>query len=129
MLASVPSQQLGLLLWEEGLVLVTDATGSAVRPPLLLPSRPLALAAAGLFLVAVADDGVHVFDRSTGAPVQHIAWAHDDAWVRLAGRLPCADDAGGRCVVLATSQAVLLLEPVAPQQQVRVVWPGWGIAG
>jgi hypothetical protein len=69
MVAPIPSQHLGMVLWEEGIVLVTDATGAAVRPPLLLPSRPLALAQAGLFLVAVTDEGVLVFERSASAKV------------------------------------------------------------
>lgn len=39
--------------------------GAAVREPLQLPLPPLALASAGLFVVAVCDDGVYAFDRNS----------------------------------------------------------------
>uniref|UniRef100_A0A383VGG5 Uncharacterized protein n=1 Tax=Tetradesmus obliquus TaxID=3088 RepID=A0A383VGG5_TETOB len=120
LLGSIPEQGLGLLLWEESMVLVTDASGAAVREPLQLSMPPIALAAAGLFVVALCDDGVHVFDHTRGSrEVQHIDFAHDDAYVRLSGRLPAAADASGRCICLATSSQVLRLEPVAIEQQVR----------
>lgn len=91
-----------------------------MREPLQLPMPPIALAAAGLFVVALCDDGVHVFDHTRGSrEVQHIDFAHDDAYVRLSGRLPAAADASGRCICLATSSQVLRLEPVAIEQQVR----------
>ena len=50
--------------------------------------------------------------------MQSIDFAHDDAHVRLARRLPVADDPGGGRILLATSRDVLLLEPVALEQQV-----------
>jgi hypothetical protein len=52
------------------MVLIAGEDGAASRAPLQLPMPPLALAAAGLFVVAVCDDGVHVYDR----------------WRRLGGR-------------------------------------------
>eukprot|EP00879_Flechtneria_rotunda_P031553 GHRR01034479.1.p1 GENE.GHRR01034479.1~~GHRR01034479.1.p1 ORF type:complete len:455 (+),score=204.41 GHRR01034479.1:504-1868(+) len=119
MVSSVPGSGLGLMLWEENMVLVTDAAGAAVCEPLQLSMTPLALAAAGLFVVALCDDGVHVFDRTNSREVQHIDYSHDDAYVRLTQRLPAAGDAGGSCICLATSSQVLRLEPIAIEQQVR----------
>jgi hypothetical protein len=82
--------------------------------------QPIALSAADLFVVALCDDGVHVFDHTRSSrEVQHIDFAHDDAYVRLTGRLPAASDAGGRCICFATSSQVLRLEPIAIEQQVR----------
>eukprot|EP00198_Chlamydomonas_reinhardtii_P002350 XP_001691686.1 hypothetical protein CHLREDRAFT_145137 [Chlamydomonas reinhardtii] len=53
-------------------------------------------------------------------PVQRIFWAHDDPWVAAAGQLPAAEDAaGGGAVALATSAAVLVLQPVAADVQAR----------
>lgn len=89
-----------------------------MREPLQLPLPPLALASAGLFVVAVCDDGVYIFDRNSSRQVQQIEYAHDDAYVGLTQRLPAAADAGGRCICLATSSQVLWLEPVALEQQV-----------
>jgi hypothetical protein len=93
-------------------------TGAAVREPLQLPLPPLALSSAGLFVVAVCDDGVYAFDRNSSRQVQQIEYAHDDTYVGLSQRLPTAADAGGRCICLATSSLVLWLEPVALEQQV-----------
>jgi hypothetical protein len=45
-------------------------------------------------------------------------WYHDDAYVGLTGRLPAAGDEAGTAVLLATSSQVLLLQPVALEQQV-----------
>jgi len=81
---------------------------------------PLALSSAGLFVVAVCDDGVYAFDRNSSRQVQQIEYAHDDTYVGLSQRLPAAADAGGRCICLATSSRVLWLEPVALEQQVGV---------
>lgn len=92
--------------------------GAAAREPLQLPLPPLALASAGLFVVAVCDDGVYAFDRNSSRQVQQIEYAHDDTYVGLSQRLPAAADAGGRCICLATSSQVLWLEPVALEQQV-----------
>lgn len=100
------------------LLLHDCSTGAAVREPLQLPLPPLALASAGLFVVAVCDDGVYVFDRNSSRQVQQMEYAHDDAYVGLTQRLPAAADAGGRCICLATSSQVLWLEPVALEQQV-----------
>jgi hypothetical protein len=47
LLAPVPDVGLCLMAWERNMVLVTDATGAAVREPLQLPLPPLALVAAG----------------------------------------------------------------------------------
>jgi hypothetical protein len=94
------------------------SAGAAVREPLQLPLPPLALSSAGLFVVAVCDDGVYAFDRNSSRQVQQIEYAHDDAYVGLSQRLPAAADAGGRCICLATSSQVLWLEPVALEQQV-----------
>lgn len=94
--------------------------GAAVREPLQLAMPPLALAAAGMFVVAVCDDGVHVFDRASSREVQHIDYMHDDEFVALSGRLPVATDAAGRCIVLAAAGQVLRLEPIALEAQVRV---------
>lgn len=91
-----------------------------MREPLQLPLPPLALSSAGLFVVAVCDDGVYAFDRHSSRLVQQIEYAHDDAYVGLSQRLPAAADAGGRCICLATSSQVLWLEPVALEQQVGV---------
>jgi hypothetical protein len=63
MVGAVPPVQLAVLAWDEGMLLLTDEDGTAVRAPLVLGTQPLALAAAGLFVVAVCDDGLHVFDR------------------------------------------------------------------
>jgi hypothetical protein len=85
--------------------------------------QPIALAAAGLFVVALCDDGVHVFDHTRSSrEVQHIDFAHDDAYVRLTGRLPAAADAAGKCICLTSSSQVLRLEPIAIEQQVRVCY-------
>lgn len=92
--------------------------GAAVREPLQLPMAPLSLTSAGMFLVALCDDGIHVFDRTTSKEVQHIDFAHDDAYVRMQQRLPTAADDGGRAIVVATTQAVFRLEPIAVEQQV-----------
>lgn len=70
LVAPLPSAGLGLLLWDVGLGLVVGPEGGAVREPLLLPGRPLALVAAGLFVAAVCEDGVHVYDRNTSREVQ-----------------------------------------------------------
>lgn len=94
------------------------AAGAACREPLQLPLPPLALSSAGLFVVAVCDDGVYAFDRNSSRQVQQIEYAHDDTYVGLSQRLPTAADAGGRCICLATSSLVLWLEPVALEQQV-----------
>jgi hypothetical protein len=80
---------------------------------------PLALAATGFFVVAVCDDGVHVFDRSSSQEVQHIDYAHDDAYVRLNSVIPAAADAASKCICLASSSQVLRLEPIAIEQQVH----------
>lgn len=92
--------------------------GAACREPLQLQLPPLALSSAGLFVVAVCDDGVYAFDRNSSRQVQQIEYAHDDTYVGLSQRLPTAADAGGRCICLATSSLVLWLEPVALEQQV-----------
>lgn len=126
MLAPIPSLNCGVLLWDDNMALVTDPNGVAVREPLLLPMTPLAVAHAGLFIVAMCDDGVHVFDRGSSKEVQHIDWAHDDAYVGLTKRLPCADDMDGRCIVMATAQEVFLLEPIALEQQVGLYMCMWG---
>jgi hypothetical protein len=95
------------------------SAGAAVRAPLQLPSPPLALAACGLFVAVLCDDGVHVFDRSSAAEVQHIDYQHDDAHAALVGSLPVASDPAGRAVIFAASGGVLCLQPIALQQQVR----------
>jgi hypothetical protein len=60
MLAPIPSCQQVVLMFQETLALITDSQGHAQRPPLLLPSPPLALGQAGLYVVAVCDGGIHV---------------------------------------------------------------------
>jgi hypothetical protein len=52
--------------------------------------------------------------------VQSIDFMHDDAHIKLTGRLPAADDPAGGRVVLATSSDVFVLEPVSLEQQVRL---------
>lgn len=66
-LAPVPGARRVVLAWDEGLLLVAGEDGAARQAPLALPLPPLALAAAGAFVVAVCDDGVHVFDRCAWA--------------------------------------------------------------
>lgn len=95
-----------------------------MREPLQLPLPPLALASAGLFLVAVCDDGVYVFDRSTSRQVQQVPYAHDDTYTGLLQRLPAAADSSGQCICIATSSTVVWLEPVALEQQVGMMH-GW----
>jgi hypothetical protein len=63
MLGCIHAERLAVLAWDEGMLLLAGEDGAAVRAPLQLPSPPVALAAAGLFVVAVCDDRVHVFDR------------------------------------------------------------------
>jgi hypothetical protein len=50
--------------------------------------------------------------------VQFIEYLHDDPYVAVSRRLPCSDDAQGSLVMLATSQQLLCLEPIALEQQV-----------
>jgi hypothetical protein len=60
MLAPIPGCQQVVLMFQDTLALITDSQGHAQRPPLLLPSAPLALGQAGLYVLAVCEDGVHV---------------------------------------------------------------------
>lgn len=72
--------------------------------------------------------------RSNGREVQAIDFAHDDAHVRLARRIPAADDPQGGRIVMATSRDVFVLEPVSLEQQVggglqRCAWGCCWVAG
>ncbi|MEW5300203.1 MAG: hypothetical protein WDW36_003149 [Sanguina aurantia] len=138
-LSSLPASRLGALAFSEALLLLTDASGSAVREPLLIPGRPLTITHSGHFLVIVSEDsGLTVFDVHTAKPVQSIPFAHDDPWVAASGRLPsCADSAmpldldsgrgsvvtGGAVgvghVLLATASTLFCLQPVELEEQVR----------
>lgn len=137
-LSSLPATCLGALAFSDALLLLTDASGSAVREPLLIPGRPLTITHSGHFLVIVSEDsGLTVFDVSTAKPVQSIPFAHDDPWVAASGRLPaCADSAvrlvldsgkgstgsGGAVgvghVLLATASTLFCLQPVELEEQV-----------
>lgn len=57
-----PTPQVALA-WDEGMLLIAGEDGAAAREPLQLTMPPLALVAAGLFVVGICDDGVHVYDR------------------------------------------------------------------
>jgi len=129
LLGVVPSERLAVLAWDEGMLLLAGEDGAAVRAPLQLPMAPVALASAGLFVVAVCDAGLHVFDRTNGVEVQSIDFAHDDAHVNLEHRLPAADDPAGGRIVMAVRGDVFVLEPVSLEQQVRWLGAGWCVRG
>ncbi len=65
--------------------MVADAAGSAVSAPLMLRGAPLALASVGPHVLSVSDEEVEVLDRATGALLQAISFAHDDAWAQVRG--------------------------------------------
>ena len=50
--------------------------------------------------------------------IQQVPFAHDDAWIASAGRLPCALDTPSGSLFLATSSAVVCLKPVEAEKQV-----------
>ncbi|KAL6755426.1 hypothetical protein V8C86DRAFT_3027393, partial [Haematococcus lacustris] len=108
------------LVMNDSLVVLSDSSGQAVSPPLLLPEAPVALAASGLFLVAVGEEeGIQVYERPTASRVQQLEFEHDDAWVKACGVLACCEDLHGGHIFLATSNCAFCLLPVAHEAQVR----------
>ncbi len=89
-----------------------------VGSALTFPSPPLALAHAGLFVLAVCDDGVHVFDKTTSEWVQHLDFGQHlqpapGQAVRTAGNTK------GNVVAMSGYRTVWLLLPVALEDQAK----------
>jgi hypothetical protein len=80
--------------------IVVDAEGRPASSALTFPDAPLALAAAGIYVLAACADGVHVYDRGAAAWVQSLPFP---GGLRAApGQQLCAaQSARGACVLVA----------------------------
>jgi len=119
--ASLPQQPAAVLLFDDALAVIVGPQGASEREPLLAPAPVLALAAAGGFvLAACADGGVHVFDAATSRLLQRLELPAGAAAGRgglLAASAPAG--AGPGRALLAAGGALLVLQAVAPELQVR----------
>ena len=82
-----------------------DDTGQPAQSALTFPSTPIALAASGLYILAACQDGIHVYERTSAAWVQSLAYP--------AGVVPSpgqtvvtAYNTKGNCVLFAGQQKV-----------------------
>ena len=85
--------------------MVVDAAGQPASSALTFPAMPVALAAAGLYVVAAGDDGLWVFDRASGECVQQLPYG--EGIVAAPGQqVLTADDARGSCIAIAGNRKV-----------------------
>ncbi|GAX74850.1 hypothetical protein CEUSTIGMA_g2296.t1 [Chlamydomonas eustigma] len=118
MVTSCTPKKQALLLFSDNLLLLVDSQGMATQQPFLLPEHPLAITIAGAFVVVATDLELLIFDASSAMLIQRISFAHDDAWVAAARRLPCAYDQGSKSILVATSSMLACLSPVEEERQV-----------
>jgi len=88
--------------------IVVDSEGRPASSALTFPGTPLALAAAGIYVLAACADAVHVFDRAAAAWVQSLPFP---GGVRAAPgqQLSAAQSARGACVLVAGFRRVRTL--------------------
>ena len=85
--------------------LVVNSAGTPTGSALTFLAMPAALAAAGIYVVAAAEDGLTVFDRLSGECVQQLSYGA--GIVAAPGQqVLMADDAGGSCVAVAGRRVV-----------------------
>ncbi len=84
---------------------MVDGAGTPTGSALTFLAMPAALAAAGIYVVAAAEDGLAVFDRLSGECVQQMTYGA--GIVAAPGQqVLTADDAGGSCIAVAGRRVV-----------------------
>ena len=87
---------------------MVDASGSPASSALSFPALPAALASAGFYVVTAGDQGLAVFDRSSGECVQQLPYG--EGIVAAPGQqVLAADDAHGSCIAIAGNRKVCVL--------------------
>jgi len=115
MLAPFPASQAAILVMEQ-VGLIVNGAGAPVRSTLAFPSKPLAFAQCGLYILGVFEDCVRVFDETTSHAVQAIplaACGGEDPWACAGGTI------SGACVALAGRSRAWMLQPVGLEDQAR----------
>ena len=110
------------MLPQDQVGLIVDSVGTPTGSALTFLAMPVALAAAGIYVVAAAEDGLAVFDRLSGECVQQLAYG-EDVVAAPGQQVLTADDAGGSCIAVAGRRVVrtiaLQLDSIS-----GVVWDG-----
>ena len=79
---------------------MVDAQGRPATSALTFPATPLALAAAGIYVLAACADAVHVYDRTAAAWVQTLPYL-GGARAAPGQQLASAQGARGAAVLIA----------------------------
>ena len=74
--------------------------GQPTASALTFPSPPLALAAAGTYVLAACQDGVHIYDQASSSWVQSLPFP-PDAQPAPGQQLAAAHNATGSCILVA----------------------------
>ena len=101
--------------------LVVNSSGNPTGSALTFLAMPVALAAAGIYVVAAAEDGLAVFDRLSGECVQQLSYGA--GVVAAPGQqVLTADDASGSCIAIAGRRVVssALITAATPKLQAWV---------
>ncbi|KAK9839815.1 hypothetical protein WJX81_003522 [Elliptochloris bilobata] len=114
---AIPGADLAVLLMDQAGIVV-DAQGRPATSALTFPDTPLALAAAGIYVLAACADAVHVYDRTAAAWVQTLPYL-GNARAAPGQQLASAQGARGACVLIAGFRRVWLYRPVALEEQAR----------
>lgn len=84
-----------------------DAAGHPASSALSFHATPAALASAGLYVVTAGDEGLAVFERSTGECVQQLPYG--EGIVAAPGQhILAADNAHGSCIAIAGNRKVMV---------------------
>lgn len=82
-----------------------DAAGHPASSALSFHATPAALASAGLYVITAGDEGLAVFERSTGECVQQLPYG--EGIVAAPGQhILAADNAHGSCIAIAGNRKV-----------------------
>ena len=88
---------------------MVDASGSPASSALSFPALPAALASAGFYVISAGDQGLAVFERSSGDCVQQLPYG--EGIVAAPGQqVLAADDVHGSCIAIAGNRKVPYLE-------------------
>lgn len=87
--------------------LVVDAAGQPASSALSFHAAPAALASAGLYVVTAGNEGLSVFERSSGECVQQLPYG-DGIVAAPNQQVLAADDACGSCIAIAGNRKVQL---------------------
>lgn len=103
-------------VWQDQVGLVVDASGSPASSALSFPALPAALASAGFYVVTAGDQGLAVFERSSGDCVQQLPYG-EGIVVAPGQQVLAADDVHGSCIAIAGNRKVG--HPPSPAQGCR----------